>query len=166
MLPADVRFLGSKDLFVSQAALTGEAMPVEKYDTLGPVAAKVAGSPRPAAGDPLDQPTLGFMGTNVLGGSATAVVVATGRRTYFGSLTDPIPPEHRRRAGVGLDRRDHGGRDRPAVLPGGGGARNGGVAVGLLLVAGRDPPRLLRTHPGGQGLVSSAVRIMALAWRV
>jgi P-type Mg2+ transporter len=90
MLPADVRFLGSKDLFVSQAALTGEAMPVEKYDTLGPVAAKVAGSPRPAAGDPLDQPTLGFMGTDVLGGSATAVVVATGRRTYFGSLAKSV----------------------------------------------------------------------------
>src|ERR1700682_3339182 len=34
MIPADIRLVSSKDLFVSQSALTGEAMPVEKYDTL------------------------------------------------------------------------------------------------------------------------------------
>ncbi len=90
MLPADVRFLSAKDLFVSQAALTGEAMPVEKYDTLSKVAVKAADVLRHADGNPLDAPTLGFMGTNVLGGSATAVVVATGQRTYFGSLAKSV----------------------------------------------------------------------------
>jgi Mg2+-importing ATPase len=47
MIPADVRLLSSKDLFVSQAALTGEALPVEKYDTLGQVAEKSARSTGP-----------------------------------------------------------------------------------------------------------------------
>jgi Mg2+-importing ATPase len=81
MLPADVRLVSSKDLFVSQAALTGEAMPVEKYG---------ADLNRSVGGNPLDHPTLGFMGTTVLGGAATAVVVATGQRTYFGSLARSV----------------------------------------------------------------------------
>lgn len=42
MIPADVRLLASRDLFISQAVLTGEALPVEKYDTLGAVAGKSA----------------------------------------------------------------------------------------------------------------------------
>ncbi len=44
MIPADVRLIESRDLFVSQAVLTGEAIPVEKYDTLGSVAEKSAAS--------------------------------------------------------------------------------------------------------------------------
>ncbi|MBP0500816.1 hypothetical protein J8J32_22325, partial [Mycobacterium tuberculosis] len=42
MIPADVRLIESRDLYVSQAVLTGEAIPVEKYDTLGAVAEKSA----------------------------------------------------------------------------------------------------------------------------
>jgi P-type Mg2+ transporter len=42
MIPADVRLMASRDLFISQAVLTGEALPVEKYDTLGDVSAKIA----------------------------------------------------------------------------------------------------------------------------
>ncbi|WP_262054743.1 cation-transporting P-type ATPase, partial [Burkholderia thailandensis] len=42
MIPADVRLIASRDLFISQAVLTGEALPVEKYDTLGAVAQKSA----------------------------------------------------------------------------------------------------------------------------
>ncbi|MGW6778705.1 magnesium-translocating P-type ATPase [Brucella pseudogrignonensis] len=92
MIPADLRLLESRDLFVSQAALTGEALPVEKYDTLGSVIEKSAHAPA-AAGDAidmLDMPTVCFMGTNVVSGTATAVVVATGARTYFGSLAKAI----------------------------------------------------------------------------
>lgn len=80
MIPADIRLLDSRDLFVSQAALTGEALPVEKYDTT--VADDEA--------DPLDLPSICFMGTNVVSGTATAVVVSTGVHTYFGSLAKAV----------------------------------------------------------------------------
>ncbi|WP_292229912.1 magnesium-translocating P-type ATPase [Brevundimonas sp.] len=90
MVPADVRLLDSRDLFISQAALTGEAIPVEKYDTLGAVSAKSADAAVDADSDPLDHPNACFMGTNVVSGTATALVVATGPRTYFGSLAKAI----------------------------------------------------------------------------
>ncbi len=97
MIPADVRLLASRDLFVSQAILTGEAVPVEKIDTLGPAAQKkqkptaAAAPPPPSASeDALDLANICFMGTNIVSGSATAVVVATGKNTYFGSLAKAI----------------------------------------------------------------------------
>lgn len=80
MIPADLRLLDSRDLFVSQAALTGEALPVEKYDTCG----------ADDAADPLDLPSICFMGTNVVSGTASAVVVSTGVHTYFGSLAKAV----------------------------------------------------------------------------
>ncbi|KVD96801.1 magnesium-translocating P-type ATPase [Burkholderia ubonensis] len=90
MIPADVRLITSRDLFISQAVLTGEALPVEKYDTLGAVAGKSAEAGHAAANDAsqslLDLGNVCFMGTNVVSGTATAVVVATGEDTYFGSL--------------------------------------------------------------------------------
>ncbi|WP_323018503.1 magnesium-translocating P-type ATPase [Castellaniella sp.] len=86
MIPADVRLLHSRDLFISQAILTGEALPVEKYDTLGSVSAKHAEAQSCGSTDLLDLAGICFMGTNVVSGTATAVVVATGQNTYFGSL--------------------------------------------------------------------------------
>jgi P-type Mg2+ transporter len=86
MVPADVRLLESKDLFVSQAVLTGESIPVEKYDTLGAVTEKSATSAEPNDVGPLDISSICFMGTNVVSGQGLGVVVATGRHTYFGSL--------------------------------------------------------------------------------
>ncbi|HZX28025.1 MAG TPA: magnesium-translocating P-type ATPase [Telluria sp.] len=75
-IPADVRILGARDLFVGQAALTGEALPVEKWPRVnGPLPETVA-----------DLPTLAFMGSTVVSGSATAVVIGTGARTSFGAL--------------------------------------------------------------------------------
>jgi len=56
MIPADLRLIASKDLFVSQAALTGESVPVEKFAEGGP----------PASGSLLDHARLCFMGTNVV----------------------------------------------------------------------------------------------------
>jgi Mg2+-importing ATPase len=78
MVPADLRLLTAKDLFISQAILTGESLPVEKTAVLAQAQAE--------AGNPLDLPSVCFMGTNVVSGTATAVVVATGERTYLGSL--------------------------------------------------------------------------------
>lgn len=76
MVPADVRILSAKDLFVNQAALTGEPLPVERHASPAPTGAV----------SPLDLTSLCFLGSNVESGSATAVVLRTGRRTYFGSL--------------------------------------------------------------------------------
>src|SRR5450830_59271 len=90
MIPADIRLIESRDLFISQAVLTGEALPVEKYDTLGDVAQKSASSFAVDQGNLLDLPNICFMGTNVVSGRAKAVVVATGPRTYFGSLAKAI----------------------------------------------------------------------------
>ena len=80
MVPADVRVLVAKDLFLNQSALTGEALPVEKK-----------AAPAPANGqDTLDLPDLCFFGSSVESGSGTAVVIRTGSNTYFGSLAASI----------------------------------------------------------------------------
>ena len=89
MIPADVRLLSSRDLFVSQAALSGEAIPIEKYDAMANVAAKSPGQLSDDA-DLLSMPGICLMGTNVASGSATAVVVATGNKTWFGSLAKSV----------------------------------------------------------------------------
>lgn len=90
MIPADVRLIESRDLFISQAVLTGEALPVEKYDTLGSVTQKAAHAEAAQQQDLLDLSNICFMGTNVVSGRARAVVVATGSRTYFGSLAKTL----------------------------------------------------------------------------
>lgn len=80
LIPADLRLLTSKDLHVNQSALTGEAMPVEKQET----------PPVPAAESPLDACNLCFMGSNVLSGTATAIIQETGPNTSFGKLADSV----------------------------------------------------------------------------
>ncbi len=85
MIPADVRLLTAKDLFVSQAMLTGESIPVEKYPLPAAKPDKSSG-PR----NPLEQETACFMGTNVVSGTATALVGATGNSTYFGAVAKDI----------------------------------------------------------------------------
>ena len=81
MIPADCRVLNATDLFVAQAAMTGESLPVEKF------------ADRSVASDgegdgPLGQGNLVFMGTNVVSGSATVLVAATGSvfQTLQGSI--------------------------------------------------------------------------------
>ncbi len=80
MIPADVRILSAKDLFVSQAALTGESLPVEKFATQSEL----------NVNDALELKNIGFMGTNIVSGSALAVIVAIGKNTFFGSLADRV----------------------------------------------------------------------------
>ncbi|RQO69888.1 magnesium-translocating P-type ATPase [Pedobacter sp. KBW06] len=81
MIPADIRIITSKDLFVSQAMLTGESLPLEKNGELIPDADHKS---------PLELDNICFMGTNVLSGTATAIVVTTGNLTYFGSIGKAI----------------------------------------------------------------------------
>jgi Mg2+-importing ATPase len=79
MIPADGRVMTANDLFVSQSALTGESLPVEKFPQ--------AQGPAEAA---LEMASLVFMGTNVVSGSATVVVLATGNRSCFGTLATRV----------------------------------------------------------------------------
>ncbi|WP_286801147.1 cation-transporting P-type ATPase, partial [Acinetobacter sp. UBA2063] len=80
MIPADCRILTAKDLFVSQAAMTGESMPVEKFALQKNMQEQSA----------LELENIVFMGTNVVSGSAQAVVVSTGIQTYFGALAHRV----------------------------------------------------------------------------
>lgn len=79
MVPADVRIIRAKDLFVSQSSLTGESEPVEKF----------AESPDNGK-NPLECVNLAFMGSNVVSGTAAAVVVNIGDYTIFGSIARDI----------------------------------------------------------------------------
>ncbi|NVD74713.1 magnesium-translocating P-type ATPase [Duganella sp. BJB1802] len=80
LVPADLRILSSRDLFVSQSALTGEALPVEKH-----------GQALAAAGLPaLELGNIAFMGSTVVSGTASALVVATGARTCFGQIASDL----------------------------------------------------------------------------
>jgi len=80
MIPADLRLLEAKDLFINQSALTGESMPAEKD-----AQACVAGGE-----DAFDLPNLCFMGANVVSGYGTGVIVQTGPATFFGRLAHEI----------------------------------------------------------------------------
>jgi Mg2+-importing ATPase len=84
MIPADLRLLEAKDLFIDQAALTGEAMPAEKY----------ARATDHTHADPFDLSSLCFMGANVVSGYATGMVLRTGARTSFGRLAETIAGRH------------------------------------------------------------------------
>ncbi|MDR1765264.1 MAG: magnesium-translocating P-type ATPase [Lachnospiraceae bacterium] len=134
MLPADVRFLTTKDTFIAQSALTGESNPVEKFAdpqpaqvgpgaqdpsrSCPPLAADTAsGGPASPQGPPAgpacgasatapvvtshktaaahlvdltDLQNIGFMGTNVISGSATALALFTGNDTYIGSMAKSL----------------------------------------------------------------------------
>ena len=78
MIPGDIRFLEVKDLFVDQAPLTGESNPVEKFSEVKEFESIT------------DIQNIGFMGTNIVSGTAIAVVLATGNNTYFGSMAKSL----------------------------------------------------------------------------
>lgn len=80
MIPADLRLLKTKDLFLSQAALTGESYPVEKTSQL-------AENPDETFAN---LPNVVLMGSNVMSGTAEAVVIATGEATLFGGIAHTL----------------------------------------------------------------------------
>ena len=82
MIPADTRLISARDLFVSQGTLTGESLPVEKHAELP--AADFASQ------NPLELPNLCFMGTTVVSGTGLAIVVKTGKSTYFGAIAEKL----------------------------------------------------------------------------
>lgn len=83
MVPADVRILDAKDLFVSQSGLTGESEPVEK------LAVAVQAEENAVT----EYSNIAFMGSNVVSGSGTAVVICTGDHTLFGSMAASMAEE-------------------------------------------------------------------------
>lgn len=80
MIPADVRILEARDLFISQSSLTGESEAVEKFS---------ADLPAPPE-SLLDCPNLAFMGSNVVSGAALALVISVGHDTLFGTLASQL----------------------------------------------------------------------------
>ena len=80
MIPGDVRLTAAKDLFIIQATLTGESLPVEKND-LPDTRQNIS---------PIERSNLCFLGTSVESGSATAVIAATGGQTYFGKMASSL----------------------------------------------------------------------------
>jgi Mg2+-importing ATPase len=84
MIPADLRLITCKDLFLTQSSLTGEAFPVEKFDA--PEA--------DAAVSPLELKNLCFLGTSVESGSALGMIVTTGLQTYLGSMSTAMVQEN------------------------------------------------------------------------
>lgn len=79
IIPADVRLISAKDLFINQASLTGESLPVEKSSLEN---TKITNQ--------LELPNICYMGSNVVSGTATAVVLLTGKNTFFGKLANKI----------------------------------------------------------------------------
>lgn len=82
MIPADLRILEAKDLFVSQASLTGESEPIEKTASINAQHESVT-----------DYTNIAFMGSNVVSGSASAVVISVGDHTLFGSMASAVAEE-------------------------------------------------------------------------
>lgn len=78
MIPADVRIIYSKDLFVNQSSLTGESIPVEKESKVG------------IFKEDLQNPNLCFMGTNVESGTAIVEILNTGYNTYLGQVSKTL----------------------------------------------------------------------------
>lgn len=85
MIPADVRITESKDFFVSQSTLTGESDALEKKPSVVPDKHKT--------GSVTELDNICFMGSNVVSGSALAVVIATGNDTYLGAIAQSLVGE-------------------------------------------------------------------------
>lgn len=83
MIPADLQLISAKDLFINQASLTGESLPVEKH----------AAPNTTIHQEHLELNNICFLGTSVESGAATAVILTTGAHTYFGSMAKSLVDE-------------------------------------------------------------------------
>jgi len=81
IIPADIRIIRAKDLFISQASLTGESEPVEKF---------AEATPKGKHQNPLEINNLAFMGSTVVSGSASAIVLAVGDHTELGKIASQL----------------------------------------------------------------------------
>ena len=85
LIPADLRIIESKDLYVVQSSLTGESDSVKKVSE---------SEQKGKIEDISDLDTICFMGTNVMSGSAKGIVISVGDNTYFGKVADNIHEWH------------------------------------------------------------------------
>lgn len=92
MIPADMRIIEAKDLFVSQTALTGESDPIEKH----PHALKGMTADKSLA----ELDNICFLGSNVVSGSATGIVFATGKTLIWALLPKASPAIVRQRLSI------------------------------------------------------------------
>jgi len=76
MIPADLRILSSKDLFISQSSLTGESEPIEKFELNSKDTTDI-----------FELENICFMGTSIVSGAAIVIVIATGKDTYLGQMS-------------------------------------------------------------------------------
>lgn len=83
MIPADIRLIQTKDLFISQTSLTGESYPVEKR----------AQTEITEVTNETSYETLAFTGSEVISGSAEGIVIKTGNDTLFGGIADELANE-------------------------------------------------------------------------
>ncbi|MBR0384979.1 MAG: magnesium-translocating P-type ATPase, partial [Erysipelotrichaceae bacterium] len=84
MIPGDVRFFDLKDLFIDQSQLTGDSVSVEKFTDCREYE------------DVTELSNIGFMGSNIVSGSAKAVILMTGNYTYFGSMAMSLSSDNTR----------------------------------------------------------------------
>lgn len=82
MIPADIRIIESKDLFISQSSLTGESDSIEKFPNLS-----VGYSEKSSI---VDLDNICFMGSNVVSGSVKGIVFQTGNNTYLGTIAKSV----------------------------------------------------------------------------
>ena len=80
IIPADLRIISAKDLFLSQATLTGESLPVEKFVSFD----------KDQQDQETDYTNLSLMGTNVVSGTGRGIVIRRGDDTYLGSMPNHL----------------------------------------------------------------------------
>ncbi|HEX2939741.1 MAG TPA: HAD-IC family P-type ATPase, partial [Rhodopila sp.] len=97
MIPADLRLLEAKDLFINQSVLTGESMPVERHAAATDSPADTptdTPTDTPIGASPFELANLCFMGANVVSGYGVGVLLRTGQGTFFGQLASQIAGRH------------------------------------------------------------------------
>lgn len=91
IIPADARLFDINNLSTNEAALTGESLPVDKFELLeSKTEYRVTDNVKLSDIDPLDFDNIGYQGTNVVSGSSKAIVIATGSKTIIGSMSERL----------------------------------------------------------------------------